>query len=229
MEQLKLHKKIHLIANAHLDPVWLWRWQEGCSESLSTFRTAAELTEEFEGFIFNHNESILYQWVKENDEKLFSLIQRLVKEGKWHITGGWFLQPDCNMPSGESIIRNIQEGRRFFWEQFGVIPTTAVNFDSFGHSRGMVQILQKAGYDSYIVCRPGAGWYKFKDQDFLWKGFADSSIVVHRSDENYNSVWGHAAVELEKFAQDKSEEDVTLFLWGVGDHGGVQPERTYRI
>jgi alpha-mannosidase len=213
-------KNIHLIANAHLDPVWLWRWQEGCSEALSTFRTATELAEEFEGFVFNHNESILYQWVKENDPRLYSVIQRQVKEGKWHIMGGWFLQPDCNMPSGESIIRNIQEGRRFFKKEFGVMPTTSINFDSFGHSRGLVQILKKTGYDSYIVCRPGAGWYDFKDQDFLWKGFADTSVIVHRSDENYNSVLGCAGEELDKFLEEKQEEDVTLFLWGVGDHGG---------
>jgi alpha-mannosidase len=219
-ENKKVKKNIHLIANAHLDPVWLWRWQEGCSEALSTFRTAAELTDEFSGFVFNHNESILYQWVKENDPVLYNKILECVKEGKWNIMGGWYLQPDCNMPSGESIIRNIQVGRRFFKEEFNVIPTTAINFDSFGHSRGLVQILKQAGYDSYIVCRPGENWYQFPDQDFVWKGFADSEIIVHRSDENYNSIWGQAEEELTKFLDYKKEEDVTLFLWGVGDHGG---------
>lgn len=64
-------KRIHIVANAHLDPVWLWRWQEGCSEALSTFQTAVELTDEFEGFQFNHNESILYEWVKDNSPVLF--------------------------------------------------------------------------------------------------------------------------------------------------------------
>ena len=107
-------KRVHLICNAHLDPVWLWRWQEGCTEALSTFRTAEAFTEEFPDFVFNHNEAILYEWVKENEPELFARIQRKVKEGKWHIMGGWYLQPDCNMPNGESIIRNISEGHRFF-------------------------------------------------------------------------------------------------------------------
>ena len=97
-------KKIHLICNAHIDPVWLWRWEEGCAEALSTFRVAERFTNEFPGFVFNHNEAILYQWVKENEPDLYERIKKKVAEGKWHIMGGWYLQPDCNMPSGESIL-----------------------------------------------------------------------------------------------------------------------------
>jgi len=215
-----MKKRVHLVANAHLDPVWLWRWEEGCAEALSTFRTAADLCEEFPGFVFNHNESLVYQWVKENDPALFARIQRLVKEGKWHIMGGWYLQPDCNMPAGESIVRNILAGRRFFSENFGKRPSTAVNFDSFGHSKGLVQILRQAGYDAYLVCRPHKEGFPFPEQDFLWKGFHGTEIPVHRSDENYNSVWGHAAEELDKFLEEKKAEKTTLVLWGVGDHGG---------
>ncbi len=75
--------------------------------------------------------------------------------------GGWYLQPDCNMPSGESIVRNILTGRTFFEKEFNSCPTSAINFDSFGHSRGLVQILNQAGYDSYVVCRPGKCHYDF--------------------------------------------------------------------
>lgn len=213
-------KNIHLIANAHLDPVWLWRWQEGCSEALSTFKTVEEMTGDFEGFVFNHNEAILYEWVKDNSPGLFQKLQKAVEEGRWNIMGGWYLQPDCNMPSGESIVRNIERGRRFFQEYFNALPTTAINFDSFGHSRGLVQILKKAGYDSYIVCRPARNGFSFEEQDFEWEGLDGSTILVHRSDENYNSVWGQAAKELLEFLPLKEEEEVTLFLWGVGDHGG---------
>ena len=213
-------KKIHLICNAHLDPVWLWRWEEGCTEALSTFRTAERFTDEFPGFTFNHNEAILYQWVKENEPDLYERIKEKVKEGSWKIMGGWYLQPDCNMPSGESIIRNIAEGRRFFMEEFGKRPTTAINFDSFGHSQGLVQILNQAGFDSYVVCRPAKDNFDFTSQNYRWKGFNGSEVIVHRSDENYNSVHGHAAEELEKFLNETREEEVSLFLWGVGDHGG---------
>ncbi len=75
--------------------------------------------------------------------------------GNMILLGGWYLQPDCNMPSGESFVRQIQAGRRYFREKFGQEPTTAVNVDPFGHSAGLVQILRKTGYDSYLICRPG--------------------------------------------------------------------------
>ena len=72
-------------------------------------------------------------------------LSQLVKENKWHVSGGWYLQPDCNIPNGESFIRQIAAGREYFSEKFGVYPETAVNFDSFGHTRGLVQILKKCG------------------------------------------------------------------------------------
>lgn len=78
-----------------------------------------------------------------------------------------------------------------FEKEFGVRPTTAINFDSFGHSVGLVQILNQAGYDTYVVCRPAKAQFPFKEQDYLWKGLAGSEVLVHRSDENYNSVYGH--------------------------------------
>lgn len=212
-------KKIHLIANAHLDPVWLWRWEEGCTEALSTFRTAVELIDLYPNFIFNHNESILYKWVEENDPALFADIKRCVDAGRWNITGGWYLQPDCNMPCGESFIRNILTGRRYFSEKFGKRPTTAINYDSFGHTQGLVQILEKCDYDSYVVYRGGQS-HRFKEHDFIWRGPDGSQVLVHRSDEGYNSVYGHATDKLREFLQKNPDEPISLFLWGVGDHGG---------
>jgi alpha-mannosidase len=213
-------KHVHLVCNAHLDPVWLWRWQEGCAEAISTFRTAGEIIKENPGFVFCHNEALLYDWVKQHDPVLFVKIKQQVKEGSFHIMGGWYLQPDCNMPSGESIVRNILHGRAFFENEFGVQPKTAVNFDSFGHSRGLIQILNQAGYLHYVICRPGKDHYDFESQDFIWQGYNGSSLIVHRSDENYNSVYGKVAEELVGFLKEKEKEPVTLFLWGVGDHGG---------
>ncbi|MCX5759100.1 MAG: hypothetical protein NTU83_11445 [Candidatus Hydrogenedentes bacterium] len=121
--------RLHLICNAHLDPVWLWEWEEGAAEALSTFRTAADLCEEFEEFVFNHNEVTLYKYVEEYEPALFARIQKLVAAGRWHVMGGWYLQPDCNMPCGESFVRQILIGKAYFKEKFGVEPTTAINFD----------------------------------------------------------------------------------------------------
>jgi len=160
-------KTLHLICNAHLDPVWLWEWEEGAGEALSTFRTAARFCEEYEEFVFNHNEAVLYKWVEMYEPELFVRIQNLVKERKWHILGGWYLQPDCNMPSGESLVRQILYGKLYFQEKCGVEPKTAMNFDPFGHTRGLVQILKKAGYTSYLFCRPDKKHLALPSYDFI--------------------------------------------------------------
>lgn len=217
---MKTEKKadVYLLSNAHLDPVWLWRREEGIAETLSTFRVAADFCEEYEGYIFNHNESILYEWVEEHEPALFERIQRLVKEGKWRIMGGWYLQPDCNMPSGESIFRQIEVGNRYFMEKFGVKPTTAICFDAFGHNRGLVQILQKSGYENYLFMRP----YSFvPEHDFIWKGYDGSEILGHCMWRGYNSLKGSVGKKLADAVKTAQEEGVSrLMLWGVGNHGG---------
>lgn len=215
-------KRLHLISNAHLDPVWQWQWNEGAAAAISTFRVAADFCEQFDGYVFNHNEALLYMWTKEYEPQLFQRIQKLVKEGRWHIMGGWFLQPDCNMPSGEDFVRQILAGRRFFQEHFGVCPTTAVNFDSFGHTKGLVQILQKSGYDSYLFMRPDPPAEELKDltQLFCWEGFAGSKVHGMRLEAAYGTNFGKAAGIIDDYIQQHPEKEIALRCWGIGDHGG---------
>ncbi|MBQ8910837.1 MAG: hypothetical protein IJY91_07350 [Oscillospiraceae bacterium] len=214
-------KKIHLICNSHLDPVWMWDWEEGLGESISTFHQAELFCREFD-FIFNHNESVLYEFIEEHDPELFSRIQEQVRAGKWHIMGGWYLQPDCNMPSGEAFVRQIGLGRKYFAEKFGARPTTAINFDSFGHSVGLVQILRKCGYDSYICCRPNPEMMELP-RDFWWVGKDGSRVKVTRTtDENlYCTAFGNAKNEVIRMASAYTDGEVGVALWGVGNHGGV--------
>lgn len=212
-------KKLHLLSNAHLDPVWQWEWEEGAAAAVSTFRAAADFCEEFEGYIFNHNEVILYKWVEEYEPALFKRIQRLVAEGKWRIMGGWYLQPDCNMPSGESFVRQMLLGKAYFKEKFGVEPTTAINFDSFGHTEGLVQIMQQAGYDSYIFMRPD-GFDKAPASEFVWKGFNGSEIVAHRIIGGYNTLLGQAHQKIKEVLESIPDGALAMVLWGVGNHGG---------
>lgn len=206
-----------MICNAHLDPVWLWQRPEGIAEAISTFRVAADFCEEFDGFIFNHNESLLYEWVEENEPELFERIQKLVKEGKWRIMGGWYLQPDCVMPCGESFIRQIETGIKYFKEKFGVRPLTAINFDPFGHSRGLVQILRKCGYESYVFMRPS--WVD-AEHDFIWKGFDGSEILAHKMNGGYNSGKGKIKDKLERILEREYGDGINMMFWGIGNHGG---------
>ena len=184
-------KDLHLICNAHIDPVWLWDMEEGISAAISTFRMAAVFCEEYDGLVFNHNEVVVYKWIEEMEPELFARIQELVRKGKWHIMGGWYLQPDCNMPGGESFIRQMEAGREYFREKFGKQPTTAINFDPFGHSRGLVQLMAKAGFDSYLFCRPGQGDCPLPADDFIWVGFDGSEIMAHRAD-TYGTLMGRS-------------------------------------
>jgi len=217
-----MKERFHLICNAHLDPVWMWEWEEGAAETLSTFRTAATLCEQHAAFVFNHNEAILYEWVQTYEPALFARIQRLVRQGRWYIMGGWYLQPDCTMPSGESLIRQIMLGRAFFQEHFGVRPRTAINFDPFGHSRGMVQILAKCGFDAYLFGRPTPDALALPAEAFTWRGFDGSCVIARRFPGWYNTNLGQARrVVEERIAACRAKgEAVAPILWGVGNHGG---------
>ncbi|MFR1758174.1 MAG: hypothetical protein ACLSX2_00520 [Christensenellaceae bacterium] len=185
-------KKMFLICNAHLDPIWQWEWPEGAAAAVSTFRVAASLCEEHGCFVFNHNEMLLYEWVEEYEPELFARIQRLAREGRWRIIGGWYLQPDCLMPSGESFLRQMLTGRKYFLEKFGQAPRTAVNFDSFGHTRSLTQLMKKSGYDRYVFMRPDQNQLELPGVTFIWRGQDGSEIVAHRLDGPYNTPLGHA-------------------------------------
>ncbi|MHC4741896.1 MAG: glycoside hydrolase family 38 N-terminal domain-containing protein [Planctomycetota bacterium] len=216
----KENKTLHLICNAHIDPVWLWEMPEGAAAAISTFRTAAELCRENDSFVFNHNEVILYEWVRQYEPALFEEIQSLVKAGKWHIMGGWYLQPDCNMPSGESFVRQILTGREYFKKHFNAAPTTAINFDPFGHTRGLVQILAKMGYDSYLFGRPDQNDCPLPADEFLWVGYDGSEIMGTRFRDWYNSPLGKAREKIEARLEQDSNAECEILLWGVGNHGG---------
>ncbi|MBP3919487.1 MAG: alpha-mannosidase [Clostridia bacterium] len=209
-------KEVHLICNAHLDPIWQWEWEEGAAAALSTFRSAVDLAKDFD-YIFCHNEVTLYKYIEEYAPGLFSEIKKLIREGRWHIMGGWYLQPDCNMPQGESFVRQIQFGHRYFMEKFGVNPTTAINFDAFGHSWGLPQIMAKCGQDSCILTR--AGDDPIPARTFVWEGVDGSRIKVYASPFGYNTPLGGAAQAIRDRAN-AQEGDTVCVLWGVGNHGG---------
>ena len=167
----------------------------------------------------------MYEYIEEYDPELFGKIQELVKLGKWKIMGGWYLQPDCNLPSGEAFVRQIMLGRKYFAEKFDARPTVAINFDSFGHSAGLVQILKKTGYDGYLCCRP-MSWDKnmveLPDVEFMWVGKDGSEVKVARADDItlYCSGFGTAKTDIERKARIFKDKSEGLILWGVGNHGG---------
>jgi alpha-mannosidase len=218
---------VHLICNAHLDPVWQWRWEEGASEALATFRNAVDILDEHRDLVFCHNEAVLYQWAEQLDPAMFEAILRHVRAGRWAVAGGWFIQPDVNLPGTESLVRTIAEGRRYFGERFGAAPRVAYNFDSFGHSGGLPQILRRAGYEMYIHMRPQASELALPADLYRWRGVDGTTIPAYR-----------IAVGLYHTERDNIEDrlragvalalelgrDVPVF-WGLGNHGGGATRR----
>ena len=199
---------------------------EGLSTTISTFYQAAKFCDEFD-YIFCHNESILYEFIEKNDPALFNEIKRLVKEGKWHIMGGWYIQPDCNGLCGESYVRQIEVGRNYFKEKFNVKPTVAVNFDSFGHSTGMPQILAKTGHVGYLFCRPMKYEQKFDMREFVWTSKDGSKIKAARAEDDmvYISRFGKAYEDINRKASYYKDLEYGVALWGVGNHGGVNSRK----
>jgi len=198
--------------------------------ALSTFWQAAKFCDEYD-YIFCHNEAFLYEFIEENDPALFKKIQELVKCGKWRIMGGWYLQPDCNAPCGEAFVRQIKLGRDYFYEKFGVKPTVALNFDSFGHSLGLPQILKKCGYDGYLFCRPmDFESYGIDYREFWWVGKDGSRIKAARAEDDtiYCSEFGKAKTDIERKAAHYKDKEVGIALWGVGNHGGQNSAKDLR-
>ncbi|MGQ9672800.1 MAG: glycoside hydrolase family 38 C-terminal domain-containing protein [Candidatus Aminicenantales bacterium] len=222
----KAKPRLHLILNAHLDPVWQWRWEEGAAEALATFSQAAAILRRYPNLIFNHNEALLYRWVETYDPALFREIQRLVREGRWSVSGGWYLQPDVNLPGLESILRHIIEGQRYFWEKFRVRPRVAYNFDSFGHSGGLPQILRLAGYRMYIHMRPQPGELSLPADLYRWQGVDGSEVLVLRISVGlYHTERDNLEERLREGTELalKLSRDVPVF-WGLGNHGGGATE-----
>ena len=146
---------VHMIGNAHIDPVWLWRWQDGYAEIKATFQSALDRLAENDDFVFTAACASYYEWIEENEPDMFRKIRERVREGRWHIVGGMWVQPDCNMPSGESFARHLLYSQRYFMEKFGVCVKTGYNVDSFGHSAMLPALLRRAGIENYVFLRPG--------------------------------------------------------------------------
>jgi len=217
-----------MVGNAHIDPAWLWRWQEGFSEVLASCRSALDRMNETPGFIFCRSSSITYKWIEQTDPEMFEEIRRRVAEGRWIIVNGWIEQPDCNIPSGESFVRQSLYGKRYFLDKFGVDVNIGYNVDSFGHSAGLPQILAKSGFKYYIFFRPGAREKTIPENIFWWEGPDGSRVLAVRPPRYYCTFVGEDDMDEHiEIARDWRPEGLTnaICFYGVGNHGGGPTKR----
>jgi alpha-mannosidase len=105
-------KRIHMIGNAHIDPVWLWQWPEGYQEVRATFQSAVDRLDEYPEYVFTCDSALFFAWVEESDEELFERIRAHVASGRFQVIGGWWIEPDINIPGGESWVPQALYGQR---------------------------------------------------------------------------------------------------------------------
>lgn len=219
---VKKQYKVHLIGNAHIDPVWLWRWQEGYAEIKATFQSALDRLREFPDFIFTSACASYYKWVEENDPCMFDEIRSMIREGRWAIVGGMWIQPDCNIPSGESFVRHVLYSQRYFLEKFEIMAKVGYNVDSFGHNGMLPQILKKSGMDYYVFQRPGDHEKELPGNVFWWESPDGSRILTFKIPFGYTSRSRDEVVEKIRRTGDMAEAQGIDFMcfYGVGNHGG---------
>lgn len=215
---------IHLIGNAHIDPVWLWQWQEGFAEVKATFQSALDRLNEFDGFVFTCAGACYYHWVEENAPDMFEKIKERVQEGRWVIVGGMWIQPDLNMPSGESLTRQLLYAQRYFLSRFGKKAMTGYNVDSFGQSAMLAQIYSNAGMTCYVWMRPNLKENPTTPPGGMILESPDGSRILafHIPDE----IGGYTGTtmlteKIERMQEIAAQTGAPMMcFYGVGNHGG---------
>ena len=212
---------LHMIGNAHIDPVWLWQWTEGFHEVKATFRSALDRMKEYPDFTFTASSAAFYDWVEQSDPAMFVEIKARVAEGRWQLAGGWWVEPDCNIPGGESFVRHGLYAQRFFMEKFGVMARVGYCPDSFGHTGMLPQILHKSGLDYYVFMRPAPDEKDLPGWLFWWEADDGSRVLTYRIPFSYGS-WGGDLVDKVKATSALMEPPINelMAFYGVGDHGG---------
>jgi len=213
--------RFHMIGHGHIDPVWLWSWAEGISVVHSTFRAALDRMNEAPGFTFTTSSAQFFQWVEDNDPAMLAEIRKRVEEGRWNIVGGWWVEPDVNIPSGEAMVRHGLYGQLTFQRLLGHRAIVATNPDSFGHTSTLPQIIKLQGMENYIFMRPGPEEKTIPADLFWWEGTDGTRVLAYRIQQSYNDE-GPVKNRVKTIMTQGVNEPMKSFMayYGVGDHGG---------
>lgn len=222
--------RLALTGHAHLDLAWLWPVEETRRKGRRTFASALGLMDRYEDFTFNQSSAQLYEWVEEDAPELFERVKERVEEGRWETVGGSWVEPDCQIPSGESFARQLFYGQRFFGERFGRRSTVAWFPDTFGYSPGLPQLLRGAGLSGFFTYK--LNWNETNDFPhdlFVWEGIDGSRVVAHTFENPGTDYNGDLAPRdlhgtWRNFAG-KRKHPESLFSFGWGDGGGGPSEK----
>jgi alpha-mannosidase len=209
--------------HAHIDVAWLWPLWETVRKCARTFSTVDRYMEEFPEYVFGQSQAQLYAFTKEHYPGLYQRIRRRVAEGRWEVTGATWVEMDCNLTSGESLIRQALFGRRFYREEFGLEPEIAWLPDAFGYPACLPQIFVKCGLKYFLTQK--MSWNQFNRipyHTFRWRGIDGTEILTHfPPTDTYNGMLTPAQMleGVRRFSQ-KGIVREQLYLFGFGDGGG---------
>lgn len=219
-------KVLHMIGNSHIDPVWFWKREEGFQEILSTFASALDRMEEDPDFHFTATSAAFYAYVEQIAPEMFKKIAARVREGRWELAGGWWVEPDCNLPCGEAFVRQGLYGQLFFLSRFGRIARIGANFDSFGHNPMLPQFLKGCGLEGYVFLRPQFRTsqrpeLKGRSPLFLWRSPDGINIPAVSLPGEYTT-WFYEPTKknVENTLSELGSLDALPCCFGVGNHGG---------
>jgi alpha-mannosidase len=211
------------LGHAHLDTAWLWPLAESRRKMVRTVANQLALMERYPEHRFAASSAQHYAWLEEDAPDLYARVRERVREGRWEVVGGAWVEPDCNLPSGESLVRQLLYGQRSFEQRFGRRCTTYWSPDTFGHNGQMPQILRGAGIERFVTQK--LSWNQFTrppHHSFCWQGIDGSRVLVHMPPaDTYNAEM--TVAELRASAARFKDHDRTatsLLLFGYGDGGG---------
>jgi alpha-mannosidase len=215
--------RISAVGHAHIDTAWLWPMRETKRKCARTFTNVLALMDDSPEFRFACSQAAQYEWMRDDYPSIFEAISARVADDRWIPVGGMWVEPDTNLTSGESLVRQLLHGQRFFRDHFGVESTEVWIPDVFGYSAALPQIMRLAGIDRFLTQK--LSWNdtnRFPHHSFLWEGIDGSTVFTHFPPvETYNATMAPAelAHAVNTFS-DKGRATRSLMPFGYGDGGG---------
>jgi alpha-mannosidase len=222
--------RLALTGHAHLDLAWLWPLEETRRKARRTFASVLGLMDRYEDFTFNQSSAQVYEWVERDAPELFERVRERVAEERWELVGSSWTESDCQVTGGESFVRQLFYGQRYFEERFGLRSTVAWLPDVFGFSPAVPQLLRGAGMPGFFTYK--LNWSetnKFPHDLFLWEGIDGSRVVAHTF-ENPGTDYNGDIAPLDLHGtwsnfRGKRYHPESLFSFGWGDGGGGPSEK----
>jgi len=209
------------VGQSHIDMAWLWPWTETVEVVRNTFNSALQLMRQYPDFYYTQSSAAAFLWMEEKYPALFQEIQRRVKEGRWEIVGGMWVEPDFNLPSGESLVRQVVMGKRYVQEKFGVDVKIGWNPDSFGFSWQLPQIYKRSGIDYFMTWKLSSNEFSQFPYKLFWWESPDGSRVLSFFPRPLGDHFDPARVsrDVADYHQRAGLTNI-MFCYGIGDHGG---------